>query len=277
MAPHAQRQHAGPTALTKKNVKKKTNKTAEAGVAVDRRATGSDADATSTEGAEINAPRARRSTATPRRTRSEILRDYWRDVKSGKRTRNEKPAELPPDPNRNPLLDLPEAERVKLYVLLRDCPLMETVQMLLEERGIFGITREQVDDFFVEEGLHFWEVRSLRAATEANALVRFAEQCDENIPAGILAALGQETFRQVTRGTDPAAITRFATLFLKVRSDNRADEMQGLKRRKVEHDLGDDLHAAYRKLAQEVDRCPAAQEHFDALQRALAENTEAKP
>ena len=215
-----------------------------------------------------------RATRNRTRTQSQALKDYWRDVKSGKRVRNEKPAELPKDSAHNPLLDLPEAERVKLYVLLRDCPLMETVQMLLEERGIFGITREQVDDFFVEEGLHFWEVRTLRAATEANALVRFAEKSDENIPAGILAALGQETFRQIASGTDPAAITRFATLFLKVRSDERADQMQGLKRRKVEHDLGDDLHAAYRKLAQEVDRCPAAQEPFDALQRALAESAE---
>ena len=69
-------------------------------------------------------------------------------------------------------------------------------------------------------------------------------------------------------------MNRMATLFFKARGDDRADETQGFKRRRAENDLGEDMHAAFRKLAEEVDRCPAAQEHFDALQRTLAENAE---
>jgi hypothetical protein len=258
MAPHAEREHTRATALNTENVNKK--KLIPGGAA---------------SGLPVP-PRDMPEDVPPKtnRTRSEAQRDYWRDVKSGKRIRNEKPAELPKAPDHNPIFDLPEAERLKLYARLRDCPLTEVIQAILEEHGVPPVTRDQVNEFFAVEAENLWEVRTLRAVTEANALVRFAEKTDENIPAGILAALGQQTFKLVAAGADPAQISRLATLFIKMRSDSRANQMQGLKRRKVEHALGDDMHAAFRKLAEEVDRCPAAQEHFDALQRALAESAE---
>jgi len=227
----------------------------------------------------VNAPgqqvvRATHEKGASGRSQSQALQAYWRDVKTGNRVRDEKPAELPRDPAANPLLDLPEGERAKLYVILRDCPLMETVNMLLQERGHAPVTREQFDEFFAEEGESHWEVRTLRAVTEANSLVRLARRYDDNIPEGILTALGQTTFRLVASGADPATMTRLATLFFKARSDHRATETHGLKRRKAEHELGDDVQVAFRKLAEEVDGCPAAQEPFDALQRALAEKAE---
>ena len=285
MATHPQRQHAGPTALNRENVNKKTKSNVEAGVAVDRRATGAETDATPREHANTSEPRARRSRATDEtrathekgaagRTQSQALKDYWRDVKSGKRARNDQPVETPKDPNRNPLLDLPDADRAKLFVMLRLCPYLETANLAMRERGLPEVDQVQLDEFHKEEADHYWEVNTARAITEADALVRMGEKAVPKLSAGMLTALAQEAFKQITNGVDPALMTRMATLFFKARGDNRADEMQGFKRRKAEHDLGDEMHAAFRRLAEEVDRCPAAQEHFDALQRALAENAE---
>jgi hypothetical protein len=299
MATHAQRQHAGATALIKKNVNKKTKKPAAPSAVVARttRCPGSrglvlrkqevagkvrTSAVTSCAPTEVSvgAPgqqvvRATHEAGAAGRTRSEALRDYWRDVKSGKRVRNERPAELPKDPAANPLFLVPDGQRAKLFVLLRDCPLLETVNAVLRSNGVPEVNNDQLVEFLDDEAEQYWDLRTRRADNEANSLVRLAEKNLPNISTGILTALGQAAFKQVIRDEiEPGAMSRIVTMFLKARSEKRADQMQGLKRRKAENDLGDDAHAAFRKLAEEVDRCPAAQEHFDALQRALAENAE---
>jgi hypothetical protein len=203
------------------------------------------------------------------------MRDYWRDVKSGKRQRNEKPCDPPKDPDRNPIFDLPEGERLKLYVLLRECPLMEIVQVVLREHGVPGVNQQQVDEFFDVEAEHYWEVRTTRAVREADALIRLGENSVPKLSAGILNALGQEAFRQITSGNaDPSAMSRIATLFMKARGDDRSDQMQQLKRRKIEGELQDKLDQAFEKLAEQVEQHPAAREAFENLRRELAECTE---
>jgi hypothetical protein len=171
----------------------------------------------------------------------------------------------------NPLYDLSEEERSKLFAWLRECPYDDAVLQMLREQGLPEATREQLNDFFEFEAEQHWEKRLRRAAQEANALVRLAEECPVKFSAGILAALGQEAFRQIASGqVEPDAMGKLATLFLRARSDERVDQMQELKREKVRHELQGQVDHALEKLAEEVDRNPAAREAFEALRRELA-------
>jgi hypothetical protein len=210
--------------------------------------------------------------AAPRSKRSEAMRKRWREVHAGLRPRP-KPAVIPlPE---NPLLRLAEKERARLFVWLRECPFDEAVTQMLGELGVPGATRAQVDEFFQCEAEHHWQMRLQRAATEADALVRLVENNVPKFSAGILAALGQEAFRQVASGAvDPDAMGKLAKLFMQARSAERADQMQELRREKLEHDLQAQVEQALEKLAEEVDRHPGAREGFEALRRELFNDKE---
>ena len=121
-------------------------------------------------------------------------------MKSGKRARNDQPIETPRDPNRNPLLDLSDADRAKLFVMLRECPYLETANFVLRERGIAPATQVQLDEFHKVESDHYWEVRTARAVTEADSLVRLGEKAVPKLSTGMLAALAQEAFANHQRG-----------------------------------------------------------------------------
>ncbi|MEI9999397.1 MAG: hypothetical protein WDO13_09615 [Verrucomicrobiota bacterium] len=222
-----------------------------------------------TEGATETAPGAKR-----KRTHSEVMRDYWADVHAGRRPVPQ-PKELPPVTPGNPLFGLPEKARGQLLLWLRECPFQDAIQEFLKEQGLTGITRGQLDEFFQLEAELHWEQRITRAALEADALVRLVERSPAKFSAGILAALGQEAFRQVASGqVDPDAMGKLATLFLRARSDERAEQMQELKREKLRHELQDQVEHALEKLAEEVERHPEARKAFEALRRELtAEET----
>jgi hypothetical protein len=184
-------------------------------------------------------------------------------------------APKPPRRSANPLFDLPEEPRAKLFMWLRECPYDDAVQHMLREQGIADTTRSQLDDFFQFEAEQHWGKRIGRAAQEANALVQLVEKSPVRFSAGILAALGQEAFRQIASGqVEPDAMGKLATLFLKARSDERADQMQELKRAKLRHELQGQIDHALEKLAEEVDRHPVAREAFEALRKELATSME---
>jgi len=207
-------------------------------------------------------------------TKAEAMKAYWRDVKSGRRERIEKPMN-PPQPRRNPLFDLPEEIRAKVFTWLRECPYHDAVRAMLRGHGVEHVTDKQFNEFFAGEAENHWYRRITRAADEANALVQLAESHVPKFSAGILAALGQEAFRQIARGdVDPESMGRFATLFMKARSDERQDQMQELKREQLRRELQDQIEQALEKLAEEVERHPEAKEAFDALRRELAEHKE---
>jgi len=218
--------------------------------------------------------------ATRKRTHREASTEYWRDVKAGRRVRKEKKwdppvDDEPPEPGPNPLFDLCEEERSKLFVWLRECPYFDAVRNILRNKGVPEVSDQQLEDFFQQESYDHWEVRTLRASTEADALVRLAEASVPRFSAGMLAALGQEAFRQIVSGNaDPVMMTRLVTLFIKARSDDRADQMQVLKLEKLQGEIDDKLTLAFAKLAEQVEQHPAAREAFAALQRELAGNEE---
>jgi hypothetical protein len=208
----------------------------------------------------------------PRRTRSEASREMWRRKRAEKLAH---PDRVPVRPSVNPLLDLSEERRGKLFSWMRECPYDDHVLQMLSDEGTPGVTREQLEDFFEFEGEHHWEKRLLRATLEANALVRLVEKSPVKFSAGILAALGQEAFRQISRGQmEPAAVGRLATLFLKARSDERTDQMQELRREKLRRELQDQIDLALEKLLEEVDKHPEARPAFEALKKELATSME---
>jgi hypothetical protein len=206
--------------------------------------------------------------------KSEAMRERWRKIRAGEMP-HPNAAVKPPLRSVNPLFDLPEEQRAKLFIWLRECPYDDAVQQMLRDRGIAAVTRPQLNDFFQFEAEQHWEKRIGRAAQEANALVQLVEKSHARFSSGILAALGQEAFRQIASGqVEPDAMGKLATLFLKARSDERADQMQELKREKLRHELQSQIDHALEKLAEEVDRHPVAREAFEALRKELATSME---
>jgi hypothetical protein len=210
----------------------------------------------------------------PKRTASEAMLEHYRKVRAGLVPNNHDKIKAP-ERSVNPLFDLPEEQRAKLFAWLRECPYDDAVRQLLREQGMAEVTPAEVDDFFQFQAEMHWEHRIGRAAQEATALVRLAEKSPVRFSAGILAALGQEAFRQIASGqVEPDAMGKLATLFLKARSDERADQMQELKREKLRHELQGQIDHALEKLAEEVDRHPVAREAFEALRKELARSLE---
>ena len=212
-------------------------------------------------------------TSTPKGKQSEAMRDRWRKVRTGLLPNPD--AVKPPLHSVNPLFDLPEEQRAKLFMWLRECPFDDAVRDMLRDQGIAEATPLQLSDFFQHEAEQHWEKRIGRAALEANALVQLVEKSPVRFSSGILAALGQEAFRQIASGqVEPDAMGKLATLFLRARSDERADQMQELKREKLRHELQGQIDHALEKLAEEVDRHPVAKEAFEALRKELATSME---
>jgi hypothetical protein len=205
---------------------------------------------------------------------SAAMHERWRKIRAGLLP-HPNGATRPPRRSVNPLFDLSEEQRSKLFAWLRECPYDDAVQQMLREQGIADTTPAQLNDFFEHEAEQHWEKRISRAAQEANALVQLVERSPARFSSGILAALGQEAFRQIASGqVEPDAMGKLATLFLKARSDERADQMQELKREKLRHELQGQIDHALEKLAEEVDRNPVAREAFEALRKELATSME---
>jgi hypothetical protein len=179
------------------------------------------------------------------------------------------------EPRRNPLFDLAERERAKIFSFLRDCPYDDAIQQMAREMGLEAVTSAELTEFFQLEAENHWQVRMERAAHEANALVRLAEQHPAHFSSGILAALGQEAFRQIASGeAQPDAMNRMALLFLRAKADERAEQIGELKREKLRQEMRGQIELALEELSNEVNRRPAAREAFEALQRELLRREE---
>jgi hypothetical protein len=170
----------------------------------------------------------------------------------------------------NPLLQLDEERSSRLFVWLRECPYQDAVKQMLAEQGIGGVTDAELNEFFESEANMHWQRRLQRAATEANALVTLVEQNPIKFSSGILAALGQEAFRQIANGdVAPESMTRIVNLFLKARGDERADQVLELRREKHRRDWHDQTEKALESFASEIEKHPAARAAFEALRAEL--------
>ena len=178
-------------------------------------------------------------------------------------------------PRGNPLFDLPEKERAKIFSFLRDCPYDDALQQMTRDMGLEAVTSQELTEFFQLEAEQHWRKRIERAALEANALVRLAEQHPGNFSSGILAALGQEAFRQIASGESQGdSMNKMALLFMRARSDERAGQMSELKQEKLRMEMRGQIEVALEELSNEVNKRPAAREAFEALQRELTRKEE---
>jgi hypothetical protein len=175
----------------------------------------------------------------------------------------------------NPLLALPEDRRRELFKKLRECPLDDEIQEMLCADELPGVTRAQVMEFFRHEAESHWTKRIERAALEADAIVRLAEGSSRRISSAILAALGQEAFRQIASGEMTSeAMNRLASIFLRARADDREDQIHLLRHEQLRQDLLGRVNLALEKFSEEVDRHPGLRALFDDLQRGLSKTTE---
>lgn len=243
---------------------------------------GGASDSTGDDKAVAFEPAAQRATAAGRRrsvasrakptgrTQREAAKDYWREVKAGQRKRVVRNF-VDRDPTRNPLFALSDERRSMLVRWMRDCPYYGATREMLERQGVHGVTDKQIDEFYSGETSYQHSVRTRRATEEATTLIELAEESVPKFSSGMLAALGQEAFRQVASGAvDPDVMARLVKLFMAVRSSNRADQMQELRLEKMEQELEGQAEQALEKLAEEVERHPAAREAFEDLRRELA-------
>lgn len=219
-------------------------------------------------------PKAELSQATRERDRRRRAATAARHAEA-ERLAAEQLAERAREPRPNPLFDLPEKERAQLFMWLRNCPYDDAVVAMLEEKGLEGVSREELSDFFQHEAEGHWEKRIERAALEANALVQLVEKNPVHFSSGILAALGQEAFRQIASGeADPNAMTKMATLFLKARGDERAEQMLEMRREKWMRDWRSQTEKALDALAGELSENPGAREVFNQLKAQLLDSQE---
>ena len=228
------------------------------------------ATATTEGGPDLSTPEGRKK-AWQMEQMEETARRHAEFEEMAARKEAEEASEPPP----NPLLNLPEEQRSKLFAWLRECPYDDAVQHMLKDQGIADVTQAQLTEFFQLEAESHWEKRIERAALEANALVQLVERNPVRFSSGILAALGQEAFRQIASGqVDPDAMNKMATLFLKARGDDRAEQMLALRREKWKHDWRTQTEKALDAFARDLSKHPVTLEAFEQFKKQLIEQGE---
>ncbi len=91
----------------------------------------------------------------------------------------------------------------------------------------------------------------------------------------MLAALGQEAFRQIASGkVEPGVLAQFVHLFNRVRSDHRAEKTLKAKLQKQKEDLRSKTERALDAMAKEIRQNKAAVEAFAALRSEMLENVD---
>jgi hypothetical protein len=168
----------------------------------------------------------------------------------------------------NPLLSLPTKKKEQIFFLLRKCKL--TDDALRQQTGIAGLSQRQVDQFFAKYADEFWTKRVERAANEANALIRLVRKNPVEFSEGVLAALGQEVFRQIASGkVEPGVLVQFTQLFARKGADDRAERALVARLEKQKEDMRSKMERALDSFISELGKNAAAQKAFDVLRTEL--------
>jgi hypothetical protein len=168
----------------------------------------------------------------------------------------------------NPLLGLPTQKKEKVFSQLRDCKL--TDEAVQQKTGIAGLSKRQVKQFFAKYADEFWTRRVGRAADDANALIRVIRKNPVEFSEGVLAALGQEVFRQVAGGkVEPGVLVQFTQLFARKRADERAERALIARLEKQKEDMRSNMERALDSFVAELGKNAAARKAFDVLRTEL--------
>jgi hypothetical protein len=183
--------------------------------------------------------------------------------------------EVPAIPEkRNPLLDLTESQKEDLFVYLREGADEEVIAEKLQELGCPATTRRHIDHFFKIFAQERWTKRVDRAAQEAEALIQLVRRSPSQFSEGVLAALGQEAFRQIASGkVEPDALAKYTSLFLRAKEQDRAERallIQGERLRVMQRNS---TEKALDSFARSLPKNPAAFEAFKKLKDQLLDDT----
>ena len=168
----------------------------------------------------------------------------------------------------NPLLSLPTKKKEQIFSLLRKCKV--TDEAVQKQTGIAGLTRWQVEQFFAKYADEYWTMRVKRASNEANALIKLVQKNPVEFSEGVLAALGQEVFRQIASGkVEPGVLVQFTQLFARKRADDRAERALIARLEKQKQDMRSKMELALDSFIAEVGKNPVAQKAFGVLKTEL--------
>ena len=180
--------------------------------------------------------------------------------------------------NSNPLLALPQEQKEKTFLWLREGADYDAIDIRLRDADLPAATHEEIDDFFKSYAHERWTNRIDRAAQEANALLNLVRQSPNEIPEAILAVLGQEAFRQISSGkVDSADLARYTALFLRAREQDRSERSLHLQNEKLLLARRNATERALDAFARELPKNPSALEAFENLKRQLLDQTDHLP
>jgi hypothetical protein len=187
----------------------------------------------------------------------------------------EGPLAQPPPTPPNPLLRLPQEQREDIFIWLREGADYDAINVKLLDKDLPTATPREIDQFFRAYARERWERRVDRAAEEANALMTSMRRSPGNLPEAVLAALGQEAFRQISSGkAEASALTRYTALFLRARDQDRAERALVVQTERIRHAQRTSVEKALDAFAQDLPQNPAALKAFQQLRQQLLEPAE---
>ena len=183
--------------------------------------------------------------------------------------------DLPAKSSPNPLLLLPQEQKENIFIWLREGSDHDAINLRLQDAGLPSATRREIDQFFTAYAHERWTRRIDRAAEEADALIALVRRSPGQIPEAVLAALGQEAFRQIASGkVESADLARYTSLFLRAREQDRAERALQLQNEKLRLDHRTATERALDAFARELPQHPAALAAFQHLKNQLLDQTE---
>jgi hypothetical protein len=175
----------------------------------------------------------------------------------------------------NPLLNLPHDQKEDIFSLMRDGFEYDIIKSRLRAADLPPATDDEVEIFFADYARERWTRRVDRAAEEANALISLVRRSPGQIPEAVLAALGQEAFRQIASGkVESADLARYTSLFLRAREQDRAERALDLQNERLVLARRNATEKALDAFARELPQNPAALEAFQQLKNQLLDQTE---
>jgi len=175
----------------------------------------------------------------------------------------------------NPLLSLPQEHKENIFIWLREGADYDAIAMRLQDADLPSATRKQIDQFFVAYAHERWTNRIDRAAVEADALIALVRRSPGQISEAVLAALGQEAFRQIASGkVESASLARYTQLFLRAREQDRSERALQIQNERLRLAVRNNTERALDAFARELPQNPAALEAFQQLKNQLLDQTE---
>lgn len=175
----------------------------------------------------------------------------------------------------NPLLSLPQKQKEDIFIWLREGCDHDAINLRLKEADLPPASNREIEEFFTAYAHERWNRRIDRAAQEADALITLVRRSPGQIPEAVLAALGQEAFRQIASGkVESADLARYTALFLRAREQDRAERALAVQTEKARAAQRNSTEKALDAFSREISQNPAALEAFHHLKNQLLDQTD---